>query len=103
MTAAALMLSNGAARRQVVVRPTLDPNSLTPFVDQLPIPDVVRSTEFRPGPADPKTKVPYYHLAMRQIECKIHRDVKPTRLWGIGSSFPGPTLETQSGSGMLVE
>ena len=45
---------------------------------------------------------------MRQFEGKVHRDVKPTRLWGFGAassgaSFPGPTLETQSGSGLLVE
>ncbi len=103
MTAAALMLPHGESRRQPVVRPTLDPNSLTPFVDPLPIPGVARSIEFRPSPADPTTKVPYYRFAMRQIESKVHRDVKPTRFWGIGGSCPGLTLETQSGSGVLVE
>jgi spore coat protein A, manganese oxidase len=103
MTAAALMLQHGISHREGVVRPTLDPNSLTPFVDLLPIPEVLRSTEMRPSPADSSVKIPYYRLAMRQIESKVHRDLKPTRFWGIGSSFPGPTLETQTGSGMLVE
>ncbi len=103
MTAAALMLPHGGSRRQPIVRPTLDPNSLTPFVDPLPNPEVAHSTEFRPSPTDPTAKVPYYRLAMRPIESKVHRDVKPTRFWGIGSSSPGPTIETQSGSGMLVE
>lgn len=102
IAAAALMVPHGT-RRPVVARPTLDPNSLAQFVDPLPIPDVAHSAEFRPSPPDPTSKVPYYRLAMRQIEAKVHRDVKPTRLWGIGSSFPGPTIETQSGSGMLVE
>jgi len=103
MTAAALMLSHGGGRRLPVVRPTLDPNSLTPFVDPLPIPEIAHSTEFRPSPTDPKARIPYYRLAMRQIESKVHRDVKPTRFWGIGSTSPGPTIETQSGDGMLVE
>lgn len=40
---------------------------------------------------------------MRQIESRVHRDVKRTRLWSIGSSSPGPTLEAQKGAGMLVE
>lgn len=40
---------------------------------------------------------------MRQIENKIHRDLKPTRLWAYGSSSPGPTFEARSGQGILVE
>lgn len=40
---------------------------------------------------------------MRQFEARIHRDLKPTRLWGYGASSPGPTLETRSGQGLLVE
>ncbi len=85
------------------VRPVLDPNTLTAFVDTLPIPSIARSTELRPSPDDPKLKIPYYRLAMRQFQSKVHRDMKPTRLWGFGSSSPGPTLETESGKGMLVE
>jgi spore coat protein A len=40
---------------------------------------------------------------MRQFEAKVHRDMKPTMLWGYGASSPGPTLETRSGHGLLVE
>ncbi len=40
---------------------------------------------------------------MRQIESQVHRDVMPTRFWGIGGSCPGPTIETKKGSGILVE
>jgi len=85
------------------VRPVLDPDTLTSFVDPLPIPAVLRSAELRPSPDDPKLKIPYYRLPMRQFQAKVHRDMKPTRLWGVGSSSPGPTLETESGKGMLVE
>ena len=40
---------------------------------------------------------------MRQFESKVHRDLKPTRLWGYASGSPGPTFETRSGQGVLVE
>lgn len=90
-------------RRQTIARPTLDPGSLTPFVDPLPIPPVARPSGRRPSPIDSAAQVPYYRLAMQQIEYKVHRDLKPTRCWGIGGTSPGPTLETQSGAGMLVE
>lgn len=102
MTAAAFMMQHGV-HRPAVVRPVLDPNSLTPFVDALPIPEIARSSELRPNPTDAGAKIPYYRLAMRQFEVKVHRDVKPTRFWGTGSTCPGPTLETRSGEGMLVE
>ncbi len=83
--------------------PVLDPGKLTPFVDPLPIPPVARPSGTRPSPADAAVKIPYYRLAMRQVASQVHRDLKPTRWWGIGSSSPGPTLETQKGAGMLVE
>ncbi len=85
------------------MRPTLDPNSLKPFVDPLPIPEIARPEGFRPSPDDPAAKLRYYRIAMRQMESQVHRDLKPTRLWGFGSSSPGPTFETRSGEGLLVE
>lgn len=57
----------------------------------------------RPSPDVPELKIPYYHLPMRQFQAKVHRDMKPTRFWGFGSSSPGPTLEAESGKGILVE
>jgi len=104
MTAAALVLQHPASRQPPPrMKPVLDPDTLSQFVDPLPIPEVAQATEFRPNPANPNVKIPYYRLPMRQIESKVHRDVKPTRFWGFGSSSPGPTLETQNGKGMLVE
>ena len=104
MTAAALMFQHPARRQSAPpVRPLLDPDTLAQYVDALPIPEIARPSELRPSPDHPAAKIPYYRLSMRQIESKVHRDVRPTRLWGFGSSSPGPTLETKSGAGMLVE
>jgi spore coat protein A, manganese oxidase len=104
MLSAALIFPQAMRHRHMPpVRPLINPNSLAQFVDPLPIPEIARSTELRLSPTDPATKLPYYRLAMRQIESRVHRDIKPTRLWGFGSSSPGPTLETRTGEGLLVE
>ena len=100
---AAALLAPQTSRRQTMQRRSLDPDSLRPFVDSLPIPVFAQPKGYRPSPVDSTVRVPYYRLAMQQIVCQVHRDLKPTRCWGIGSSSPGPTLETQGGTGMLVE
>jgi len=81
----------------------LDPNSLAKFVDPLPIPETIHNSGFKPAPDDPSRKIPYYRLAMRQIERKLHRDLPATQMWGFGSGSPGPTFEARSGEGVLVE
>ena len=81
----------------------LDPSKLTPWVDALPIPEVVEHHEFRPSPDDPNVKLPFYRLAMREVHQKVHRDLPPTRMWGFNNSSPGPIFETRSGQGLLVE
>ena len=104
MAAAALMLPQRGSRPvPAMARPTIDPANLTPFVDPLPIPKILSSKQLHAVPGEPSLRVPYYRIAMRQFESKVHRDVKPTRLWGFESSFPGPIIETQSGNGMLIE
>lgn len=40
---------------------------------------------------------------MREKLVKVHRDLPPTRMWCFGDSFPGPTIETQSGQAVMVE
>ena len=87
----------------VLERPLLKVDALEKFVDPLPIPAVIRPKGKRPNPERPANQIPYCRLAMRQISCKVHRDVKPTQLWGFGGSSPGPTFETRSGEGLLVE
>jgi len=92
-----------AAKSAPKFRTQLNASSLTPFVDALPIPEIAHPVDHRPSPADPAQKLPYYRVAMRPFETKIHRDMKPTRLWGYGGASPGPTFETRSGQGLLVE
>ena len=84
-------------------RTQLNTSSLAQFVDQLPLPEIASPSGHRPNPDNPAVQLPYYHVAMRQFENKVHRDLKPTRLWGYASSSPGPTFETRSGQGLLVE
>jgi spore coat protein A, manganese oxidase len=85
------------------VVPSLDPNSLARFVDALPILPIVRSTGSMPDPANPHDKLPYFRVAMREFESKLHRDLPPTRQWGYGSIAPGPVFETRKGSPLFVE
>jgi spore coat protein A len=87
----------------IIARPLLKLDSLEPFVDPLPMPAVIRPKGTRPNPEHPGSLLPYYRLTMRQLAGKIHRDVKPTRFWGFAESSPGPTFETRSGEGLLVE
>ena len=94
---------SGSHRAAPKFRTQLNPNSLTPFVDVLPIPEIAKSSELRPSPTDPSVKLPYYRIAMRQFDSKVHRDMKPTRFWGYAACSPGPTFETRSGQGLLVE
>ncbi|HEY6330457.1 MAG TPA: multicopper oxidase [Blastocatellia bacterium] len=82
---------------------TLDPNTLAKFVDPLPIPPIVQPNRYHSNPGNPAAKTPYYRLAMRPFEMKVHRDLKPTRMWGFSSAFPGPTFDVRGGQDILVE
>ena len=103
MAAVALAMPQGMSRVPTKFRTQLNANSLTPFVDPLSILEIAQPAGFRPSPFDPAQKLPYYRIPMRAFESKIHRDMKPTRQWGYGGSSPGPTFETRSGQGLLVE
>jgi spore coat protein A, manganese oxidase len=81
----------------------LDPSTLIPFVDPLPIPRIAKPLGTRANPEQPGESIPYYRVAMRELQQKIHRDLPPTRMWSFEDSFPGPTIETQSGHAMIVE
>ncbi len=85
------------------VRTQLNPESLAKYVDPLPLLPVAKSTGMRAVPGKPGLRAPYYKLAMREIRSQVHRDLPATRLWGYESSSPGPTIETRSGQGVLIE
>ena len=70
----------------------LDPTKLTPFVDPLPLPPVLRAKAGAP-----------LHIAMRESERRLHRDLPLTRLWTYGGCMPGPTIEARSGETVRVD
>ena len=88
--------------------PNLDPNTLARWADPLPLPPVAKPAGHRAPPAAKHEEnsvgpVPYYRVSMREIPVKLHRDLPPTKMWSYGGSVPGPTFETRSGQGLLVE
>ncbi len=84
-------------------RTQLNAGSLAQFVDPLPLPQIIQPSGRRPSPENAAAQIPYYRVPMRAFEAKVHRDLKPTRMWGYASTSPGPTFETRSGEGLLVE
>ncbi len=100
----AMAMGQGIAQKPIPkFRTEFNINSLAQFVDPLPIPEIAKSSGVRPSPTDVSVKLPYFRIAMQQFETKIHRDLKATRVWGYGGASPGPTFETRSGQGLLVE
>lgn len=95
------------ASRKASAAPALHPDSLAKFVDPLPVPEVAKPIGLRAGPSGQGGKVPgnvpYYRVPMRQVECKLHRDLPATRLWCYGASSPGPTFEARSGQPLAIE
>ncbi len=83
--------------------PILDPTTLAPFVDPLPIPAIAQPAGTHPDPDNPKQQIPFYRLPIAETPIKLHRDLPPTRMWTIGGSFPGLTLESPIAQGMIVE
>ena len=67
---------------------------LARYVDALPIPPVIRPT------GNPEEVI---EIEMRQFKQKVHRDLPPTTLWGYNSSWPGPTIEVESGEPIKVK
>jgi len=67
----------------------LDPSTLTPFVDALPVPRVMKPTGTRAHPEQAGLQIPYYRMAMHEVRQKVHRDLAPTGMWSFEGSFPG--------------
>ncbi len=83
--------------------PALDPSTLAPFVDPLPLPKSAQPAGMRAPLGKPGEPIPHYRIPMREALIKIHRDVPPTRMWCFGDRFPGPTIETQSGRPVMID
>ncbi|HET7314597.1 multicopper oxidase [Salinisphaera sp.] len=79
---------------------SMNPRTLTPFVDPLPIPPKAAPTQWR---GQDGRRIPHYRVVMNEAEVKVHRDMQPTRMWTYDGSHPGPTFDTISGQPLSVE
>jgi spore coat protein A, manganese oxidase len=70
------------------------PETLTPYVDALPVPPVIRPGQ-HPGSV--------VQIHMREFSQKVHRDLPPTRTWGYNGTWPGPTFEARTGQSFSVK
>ncbi len=75
--------------------PMLHTLELPPFVDPLPIPQVLRPT-LRNGRR-------FASLTMQESHVKVHRDVPPTRMWTYGPGPIAPIIEARSGEPLDIE
>jgi spore coat protein A, manganese oxidase len=66
---------------------------LTRYVDPLTIPPVIRAS----GEIGETVEI-----EMLQFQQKVHRDLPPTTVWGYNGSWPGPTIEAQSGQTLNI-
>ena len=104
--ATGLLLSETAAAHtppRAPGQPMVDPNTLPPYVDPLPLLTRAIPNGTRPHPEHSSQQIPFYRVAMQQMSIKVHRDLPPTRLWGFNGTSPGPLFETRSGEPLLVE
>src|SRR5580698_5182630 len=70
----------------------LAPSALQPYVTPLVIPQSIRTTSGQ-----------HLSIPIRQAVQKAHRDLKPTRIWGYNSTWPGPTVRVRSGQPLTVK
>lgn len=77
----------------------IDPGTLEPFVDALPIPPVAKPL-LQP---DDRSAPTHYRVTMHEASVKVHRDLPATRMWTYDGHHPGPTFETRSEQPLSVE
>lgn len=75
------------------------PKTLSPFVDELPIPQVLRADEQE----DHDETCSLLRITMNNIEVQLHADLPSTPVWGYNSQYPGPTIEVRRGEKINVE
>ncbi len=71
-------------------------------MDALPIPPIAAPSGRVANPEDHSSQIPRYDVDIREARVKVHRDLPATRMWTLGGTFPGVTLETKGGHAMQV-
>jgi spore coat protein A, manganese oxidase len=74
--------------------PMLHTLALAPFVDALPLPEMIRPT-LRDGHRS-------LTLTMQEIHARVHRDVPATRMWSYGPAPLAPLIEARSGEPLQI-
>lgn len=72
---------------------SLNPYSLTKYVDALPIPGIVTPAQSVPDPTNKKARIPRYRIAMREFQAKVHRDMGPTTFGVMKAHFRARRLK----------
>ena len=70
----------------------LGQTALQPYVTPLAVPQSIATTSGQ-----------HLAISIRQGFQKTHRDLKPTRIWGYGGTWPGPTIRVRSGDPLTVK
>jgi spore coat protein A len=83
--------------------PPFDVNSLSRFLDPLPIPSIARARGVGEIPGEKGRTAPLYRIEMRELLNTVHRAMPATRMWGYEGAMPGPTFEVPAGQDTLIE
>ena len=82
---------------------TLDATKLQPFVDALPLPELMHPEGKRSSPVHQAVDAPYYKIRIREVSCRMHRDLPPARMWSYGRSSAPVLFEARSREGLLID
>ena len=99
----AAMAMDGPASMAAHSSRTLDARKLEPFVDPLPLPQRMNPDGRRCSPAHQAIDAPYYRVNVREVFCKMHRDLPASRLWSYGESAVPVLFEARSDEGVLID
>lgn len=69
---------------------------LSKFVDELPIPPVLQ-------PRWKNKFYTYYEVNMTEFKQSLHKELNDTTVWGYEGSYPGPTIEVNSGEIVFIK
>jgi spore coat protein A len=82
---------------------TMDAGKLEPFVDTLQLPVLQHAQGRRHSEIHGAIDASYYRVPIREIACKLHRDLLPARMWGYGETSAPVLFEARSGDGVLID
>jgi spore coat protein A len=82
---------------------TMDAGKLEPFVDPLQLPELLQPEGNRSSAVHGAIDAPYYRVRIKEVSCKMHRDLPASRMWSYGSGSAPVLFEARSGNGVLID